>query len=99
MLTFNLSALLGQAALLGVDEQTKGLKHAYQVNHAQALSRLKAAWITLFQSSGNILSQLINELIGIIAACREAVRPDHSYPRQSVGKKNARFPVAYKRVL
>ena len=99
MLAFNLSAMLGQAAQPLVNEQTHGLKHAYQVNHAQALSRLKAAWVRLFQSSGNTLSQLIDELISIIAACREAIRPDRSYPRKQVGKKKARFPVAYKRVL
>jgi hypothetical protein len=46
-----------------------------------------------------LLSGFIMQLVKLVAACRESIRPDRSYERDFVGKKKARFSVAYKGTL
>lgn len=99
MMTYNLAALLAKAAEPQVKKETAQCKYDYAVNHAQALSRLKGLWVKLIKLPSHLSSDLISQLIGIIAQCRESIRPDRSYERNFVGKKKARFPVAYKRTL
>lgn len=99
MMTYNLEGLLAGAAEPKVKKETAHCKHDYAVNHAQALSRLKGAWVKIFTLPDRLLSGFIAQLVDIVAACRESIRSDRSYPRDFVGKKKARFPVAYKRTL
>ena len=99
MMTYNLEALFAKVAEPKVKKETAHCKYDYAVNHAQALSRLKGAWVKMFKLPHRLLSGFITQLVDIVAACRESIRPDRSYTRDFVGKKKARFPVPYKRVL
>ena len=99
MMTYNLEAMLAIAAQPKVKKETAHCKYEYAVNHAQALSRLKGAWIKMMKLPGHLLSGFITQLVDIMVTCRESIRPDRSYERDFVGKKKARFPVAYKRTL
>jgi len=99
MMTYNLAALLAKAAEPKVKKKTAHCQYDYAVNHAQALSRLKGAWIKMIRLPGRLLSGFITQLVDIIADCRESIRPGRRYERPSIGKKKARFPVAYKRTL
>ena len=99
MMTYNLEALVANVALVKVKEETRHCQHDYAVNHAQALSRLKGAWVKLMRRPVALLSGFIMQLVELVAACRESIRPDRSYERDFVGKKKARFPVSYKRTL
>lgn len=99
MMTYNLEALLAKVAEPKVKKETAHCKYDYAVNHAQALSRLKGAWVKMIKLPYQLLSGFITQLVDIIVACRESIRPDRSYARDFVGKKKARFPVAYKRPL
>jgi hypothetical protein len=99
MMTYNLEALLANAAEPQVKKETAHCQYAYAVNHAQALSRLKGVWVKMIQLPDALLSGFITQLVHIVAACRESIRPRRHYPRDRVGKKKARFPIAYKRTL
>ena len=99
VVTYNLAALLSQAAQPLVDKATKRCKHRYAVNQAQALSRLKRCWLTLFQQSADRLVSVLDQLIVIVSQCREIIRSDRQFDRKRVGKKKARYSVAYKRTL
>jgi len=97
MMTYNMEALVANTALVKVKEETKHCKHDFAVNHAQALSRLKGVWVMLMRRPVALLSGFIMQLVELVAACRESIRPDRSYERDFVGKKKTRFPVAYER--
>lgn len=99
MMTYNLEALLARAAEPKVKKETAHCKHDYAVNHAQALSRLKGTWIKMIKLPSQLLSSFIAQVVEIIVLCRESIRPDRNYERDFVGKKKARFPVAYKRPM
>lgn len=99
VVTYNLAALLSQAAQPLVDKATKRCKHRHTVNQAQALSRLKRCWLTLFQQRADRLASVLDQLIVMVSQCREIIRPDRQFDRKRVGKKKARYPVAYKRTL
>ncbi len=99
MMTYNLEALLATAAEPKIKKETAHCQYEYAVNHAQALSRLKGAWVKMIGLPLQLLSGFITQLVDIVAACRESVRQDRSYARDFVGKKKARFPVPYKRTL
>jgi len=99
MMTYNLEALLAKVAEPKVKKETAHCKYDYAVNHAQALSRLKGIWVKMIKLPNPLLSGFITQLVDIVAACRESIRPNRSYARDFVGKKKSRFPVAYKRTL
>ncbi len=99
MATYNIAALLALAAEPEVKKQGQQCKYVYAVNHAQALSRLKSVWVKMFNLTTDALTKCITELVRVIALNREAIRPGRSYERKVIGKKKARFPVAYKRTL
>ncbi len=99
MMTYNLEALLAKAAEPKIKKETAHCKYEYAVNHAQALSRLKGVWVKVIKLPNQCLAGFITQLVDIVVACRESIRPDRSYARDFVGKKKSRFPVAYKRTL
>ena len=99
MMTYNIEALLAKAAEPKVKKETAHCKNDYAVNHAQALSRLKGTWVKMMRLPKELLSGFIIQLVDIVVACRESIRPDRSYKRDFVGKKKSRFPIAYKRTL
>ena len=71
--------MLAIAAQPKVKKETAHCKYEYAVNHAQALSRLKGAWIKMMKLPSRLLSGFITQLVEIIANCRESIRPDRSF--------------------
>ena len=76
IMTYNLEALVANVALVKVKEEMKHCQHDYAVNQAQALSRLKGAWVKLMRRPVALLSGFIMQLVKLVAACRESIRPD-----------------------
>jgi len=99
MVTYNIAALLAQAADPLVKAACRHCKYEYAVNQTQALSRVKGAWVLLYHLTAATLLECLDQLITTIALCREPIRPDRQFERKWVGKKKARFPMTYKRVL
>jgi len=95
----NLTTLLEIQAQEIVNERTRHLKRNYQVNYAQALSKMKHRIITLIiNSSGSIVS-LIRQTVEYLSKTIEAVREGRSNPRKLKNIKNdIHFP-AYKSSL
>jgi len=91
----NLTAFLAWIAQAIADCLYQDRKHAYRVNFANALSKMKDNLVRLFicNSPGKLLTALIRAM----ASCVEAVRPDRSYPRKSKPPKLRRFHPNYKR--
>ena len=99
MVTYNIAALLAQAADPRVKAACRHCKYEYAVNQTQALSRVKGAWVLLYHLTAATLLECLDQLITTIARCREPIRPDRQFERKWAGKKKARFPMTYKRVL
>jgi hypothetical protein len=91
IMTYNLEALVANVALVKVNEETKHCQHDYAVNHAQALSRLKGAWVKLMRRPVVLLSGFIMQLVKLVAAYRESIRPDRSYERVLLARKKPDF--------
>ena len=92
----NLTALLEIQAQEVVDKRTRNLRRSYQVNYAQALSKMKHRIILLITAESTKLTNLVKQSVDYISKTIEAVRPDRSYPRRLKNiKNNIHFP-AYK---
>ena len=76
----NLSAMLAWVAQAIADRLYQTRKRAYQVNFANALSKMKDNVIRLFLGIGP--ATLLHDLVGAMALNVEAVRTDRSYPRR-----------------
>lgn len=96
VLSTNLTAMLTNAAQVKVDARTIKRKHTYQVNFAQALSKMKNTIVQWFEISPVKLRFIIQQFIRYIACTIESVRPDRRYNRPKT-KKNRIFYSAYKR--
>ena len=95
----NLTALMAIAAQKITTKVTKNLKLNYQINFAQALSKMKHRIIQLTLQSNNDCSLLINRTIRYISKTVEAVRDGRSNPRKLKNiKKDIHF-TAYKSAL
>jgi hypothetical protein len=91
IMTYNLEALVANVALVKVKEEMKHCQHDYTVNDVQALSRLKGAWVKLMRRPVALLSGFIMQLVKLVSACSESIRPDRSYERDYVCKENPGF--------
>ena len=99
IVTSNLSALIEIQAQEMVDKRTKHLRRSYQINHAQALSKMKHRIIRLLRHNKRERKRLIIETASYISKTVEAVRGGRSYPRKLKNIKNdIHFP-AYKSAL
>lgn len=95
----NLTTLLEIQAQELVDKRTPYLKRKYQVNYAQALSKMKHRIITLITCPSAKISTLIKQTVDYISKTIEVVRGGRSYPRRLKNIKNdIHFP-AYKSSL
>ncbi len=95
----NLTALMAMAAQKTITEKTKHLKLKYQVNFAQALSKMKHKMVYLILHAHNDIKQLIQQTIRYVCHTVEAVRKGRSTPRRLKNIKNdIHFP-AYKSSL
>ncbi len=99
IVALNLTALLEIKAQEIVDESTRHLRRNYQINHAQALSKIKHRIVSILISSTADIRALIKRTIIYISKTTEAIRKGRSYPRTLKNIKNdIHFP-AYKSAL
>lgn len=95
----NLTTLMEIQAQEIVDKRTRYLKRNYQINYAQALSKMKHRIISLIINKSGDIVTLIKHTAGYISRTIEAVREGRSYPRRLKNIKNdIHFP-AYKSSL
>jgi len=91
----NLAAILSWVAQAIADRLYQTRKHAYRVNFANALSKMKDNVIRLFVFDSPL--PLLTSLVLAMADSVEAVRPDRSYPRKIKPAKLHGFHPNYKR--
>ncbi len=95
----NLTTLMEIQAQEIVDEKTRYLKRNYQINYAQALSKMKHRIVSLIINKSGDIVTLIKHTAGYLSRTIEAVRGGRSYPRRLKNIKNdIHFP-AYKSSL
>jgi len=95
----NLTTLMEIQAQEVVDKKTRYLKRNYQINYAQALSKMKHRIVSLIINKSGDIVTLIKQTIEYISRTIEAVREGRSYPRRLKNIKNdIHFP-AYKSSL
>ena len=99
IVAMNLTALMAMAAEKTIVKNTKHRKLKYQINFAQALSKMKHRIVCLIlQAHGDIL-WLIKQTISYLSTTTESVREGRSAPRRLKNIKNdIHFP-AYKSSL
>ena len=78
-----------------VDQKTENRKHRYQVNHAQALSRMKNVIVWILSSPVNSLS-LLQRLTEAMADNINAVREGRTFERKFRPGVGERVRPAYK---
>jgi hypothetical protein len=91
----NLTAILTWVAQAIADRLYQTRKYRYQVNFANALSKMKDNVIRLFLDVWP--PTLLTQLVSAMALSVEAVRPDRSYPRRIKSSKLHGFHPNYKR--
>ncbi len=95
----NLTALMEIQAQEIASKRTETLRRSYQINHAQALSKMKHRIVTLLLNSSGDIKRLIEQTADYISKTIEAVKEGRSYPRTLKNIKNdIHFP-AYKSSL
>jgi len=95
----NLTALMAIAAQKIVTTKTKDLKLKYQINFAQAISKMKHKIVCLILHAHSDIKLLIEQTIRYVSKTIEAVRDGRSAPRRLKNIKNdIHFP-AYKSSL
>lgn len=78
----NLTSILCFPVRCLLERQGKKVKHAHQVNFAQALSKMKHVIVLLFQRPKRTLEPMITQLHDIFQRTTEPVRPGRSCPRK-----------------
>lgn len=95
----NLTALMAIAAQKIVTTKTKDLKLKYQINFAQAISKMKHKIVCLILHAHSDIKLLIEQTIRYVSKTIEAVRDGRTAPRRLKNIKNdIHFP-AYKSSL
>ena len=94
----NLTALVGLAAQEKVEKTTKHRRLKYQINFAQALSKMKHQIVRLLRHGYKDIL-LIRQLINYLSQTVEAVRNGRSYKRKLKNIKNDIHFAAYKSAL
>ena len=95
--TTNLTSMVANAAQKQVDKATAHRKHDYQVNFAQALSKMKNTLVELLLLSAKELQSRLGALIDYVACTIEPIRSGRSYSRPNSKSKNRIFYCNYKR--
>ncbi len=91
----NLTAIVATLAQWLADARYRQRRHAYRVNFANALSKMKNTLVRLFLHSSPL--DLCWQLLQRLAACVEAVRPGRSYPRDLKKVRVPGFQPQYRR--
>jgi len=95
----NLTALMALGAQQITAKETKHLKRNYQINFAQALSKMKHRIVHLVLHAHSDMSLLIERTLRYISRTVEAVRKGRSSPRKlKIIKNDIHYP-AYKSAL
>jgi hypothetical protein len=97
VLTTNLVSIAVNAAQAHVDKATAHRKHNYQVNFAQAVSKMKNTVVELLVIPSHYLQEKLKVLIDYIACTIEPIRKGRSYSRPKSKMKNKLHFSAYKR--
>ncbi len=97
VLTTNLVSMAANAAQEQVDQAIQGRKYDYQVNFAQAVSKMKNTLVELLMLSGSFLHMKLKVLIDYIACTIEPIRKGRSNPRKKSKMKNKIHYSSYKR--
>ena len=95
----NLTAFMVLAAQKQVSRNTNKHRRTYQINFAQALSKMKHTLVTLIHRSAMGVTDLLVQTINYIASTVEAVRDGRSYQRRLSKLKNKRHYSSYKCAL
>lgn len=95
VLTLNLTALLVWLAQWLTRRLYQERRHRYQVNFANALSKMKDNVVRLLDLSPP--PGLLERLLCAMASEVEAIRPDRSFPRDIKSSRPKRFQPNYKR--
>ena len=99
IVAMNLTALMAMAAEKAIVKNTQHRKLNYQINFAQALSKMKHRVVCLILQAQGDISRLIKQTIHYISTTTESVREGRSTPRRLKNIKNdIHFP-AYKSAL
>ncbi len=99
ILASNLTALMTMAAQVIVNTKIKHRKLSYQINFAQAASKMKHKIVCLILYAGTDIKQLIEHTVGYISKTVEAVREGRSAPRPLKNIKNDIHYASYKSAL
>ena len=99
VLTTNLTAMVANAAQKQVDKSTAHRKYDYQVNFAQALSKMKNTLVEFLLISTQELKNGLKALIDCMACTIEPIRKGRSYSRPKSKMKNRIFYCNYKRAM
>lgn len=97
VLSSNLIAMLVNAAQHQVDKKTSDRKWSYQVNFAQAITKIKNTFVELIMMFKDQLKERLSELIQYIARTLEPVRRDRSYPGKKRRPNSLPYYMNYKR--
>lgn len=95
--TTNLTSMIANASQKQVDQTTVHRKYDYQVNFAQALSKMKNTLLELLWFSAQTLQNRLRALIEHMACTIEPIRKGRSYSRSKSKMKNRIFYGNYKR--
>ena len=99
IVAMNLTALMAMAAEKTILKNTQHRKLNYQINFAQAISKMKHRIVCLILQAHGDISRLIKQTIRYLSTTTESVREGRSAPRRLKNIKNdIHFP-AYKSAL
>ena len=99
VLSTNLTAMVANAAQQQVDKATAHRKHEYQVNFAQALSKMKNTLIELLLLSVRKLQGKLEALIDYIARTIEPIRREEEVIADRLQNRKTEFFIAITREL
>lgn len=91
--TANLAAILAHPAQQVVTQQYQDRRHAYQINFAYLLSKMKDTVVFLLRRV--VTADILDSLWHIMLQTVEPVRPGRKYPRRKTGRLKG-FSMAYK---
>ncbi len=95
----NLTALMAMAAQKSINSKTNQLKGLYQINFAQALSKMKHRIIYLIIHAHDNIKAFIERTQNYLSLTCESVRPGRATPRRLKNLKNDIHYSAYKSAL
>jgi len=82
-----------------VDKDTKNLRKKYQINYAQALSKMKHNLVRFLLMEKRILNDALQKMVNCISLTKKAVRDGRSNPRKLKNIKNNIYFAGYKYFL